>query len=170
MDTGDDTDYLLLHKAVRTGQVKFVELLLDAGAEINGESSEYLEIAVEIRSADIVRCLLQRGVDPNQVWPGNPFTPLHLSLMEQELNFWHGSLDKHRPIYLDIVKMLNASGVDVDAYSSEEGYPLQITYKKILGNLWGPKPAVEQYLKAHDLFLQACADPNLYPSALQCAA
>ncbi|KAG4271472.1 hypothetical protein FPRO04_10912 [Fusarium proliferatum] len=170
MDIGDDTDYLPLHKAVRTGELKFVELLLDAGAEINGEASEYLEIAMEIRSADIVRCLLQRGVDPNQVSPGYPFTPLHLSLMEQEPNFWHGSLDKHRPINLDIIKMLIASGADVNAYSSEEGYPLQITYRKISGILWGPESEVEEYLKARDLLLQAGADPSLYPSALQCAA
>jgi nucleoside phosphorylase/ankyrin repeat protein len=58
----------ILTAAAKHGNLAMLELLLAAGADPNAKDGERtaLNCAVERRSADLVRALLERGADPNQ--------------------------------------------------------------------------------------------------------
>ena len=70
LDAFDDIGYTPLHYAVKHEQFEIVELLLDAGANINAHeeatiSDTAIAVAAEECSPQMVELLLQRGADPS---------------------------------------------------------------------------------------------------------
>ncbi|KAI8651958.1 Clr5 domain-containing protein [Fusarium sp. Ph1] len=135
--------------AVDTGEVEFVEMLLDAGAKFNDQASRCLELAVQNRFIDIIQVLLHNGADPNQVGPDSEMTPLQSAVLEEM-----------EEIDLRVVKIVIAAGADVNACSGGK-YPLEIVYHKIF--MWDENNQESgKYAKARNLLLQAGADPSLF--------
>ncbi|RSL62978.1 hypothetical protein CEP53_004589 [Fusarium sp. AF-6] len=145
--------------AVLTDEVEFVQMLFDAGAELNAQTSRCLKLAVQYRSNDIVRLLLENGADPNQASPGSEaITPIHIAVRCEDYD-----LDT------EVLKTLIEFGADVNA-NSGEGYPLEIISSEImtLGEGGFKDYDLEE---ARDLLLQAHANPGLFNhSKLQRAA
>ncbi|RSL96197.1 hypothetical protein CDV31_013577 [Fusarium ambrosium] len=159
-DWGWDWDLNVpLVAAVLTDEVEFVRMLFDAGAELDTQTSRCLEFAVQHRSNDIVRLLLEKGANPNQVSPGSKATtPIHIAVMCEDYE-----LDT------EVLKTLIEFGADVNA-SSGEGYPLEIISSEIMA--LGEDGFKDYDLEeARDLLLQAHANPGLFNhSKLQRAA
>ncbi|KAK0431477.1 hypothetical protein EV421DRAFT_168454 [Armillaria borealis] len=63
----------VLHTAVRSGHIDSVKVLVDAGCEISPRSNRktLLDLALNQRSSDIVRYLLDKGASFNQCLPQN---------------------------------------------------------------------------------------------------
>ncbi|WAO96178.1 Clr5 domain-containing protein [Fusarium falciforme] len=150
-----------LVEAVLTREVKFVQMLLDAGAKLHAHSSRCLELAIQNRSNDIVRLLLQNGVNPNQIFAGEEaVTPIHAAI-----------IDKDEFIETDVLKTLIEFGANVNA-CSEKGYPLEIVSNVML-DLSELGWNVRNLEEARDILLRAGADPSLFNndcSELQLAA
>ncbi|KAJ4256808.1 hypothetical protein NW762_008904 [Fusarium torreyae] len=161
---------LPLHKAIASRQITLVERLLHAGADIKTRGLECVRIAIELQSADIVRLLLEHGVNPNHVFAGTSLTPLHLSLVVRHVDRLY--------LNVDIVRALIEHKADVNAYSSQVGYPLQIIWKRFFDHGWYfsyckedvLSPGARLWHQVKDLLLEAGADPVQLPSALQLAA
>ena len=69
LDAFDDIGYTPLHHAAKNQHVALIELLLDAGADINAREEETnSDTAVSVAAADsspeVVKLLLERGADP----------------------------------------------------------------------------------------------------------
>lgn len=163
-DPDGDWDWDLkvpLVAAVMTGKIKFVEMILNAGAKLNAHTSRCLEFAVRDRSNDIVRLLLQNGANPNQVSPDNEATtPIHTAVMCENYD-----------IDTEVLKTLIEFGANVNA-SSGQGYPLEIISNTML-DLSEDGLEDGHHEHARDILLQAGADPSLFKnnrSELQLAA
>ncbi|RTE84046.1 hypothetical protein BHE90_001465 [Fusarium euwallaceae] len=160
-DWGWDWDLNVpLVAAVLTDEVEFVQMLFDAGAQLNAQTSRCLGFAVQHRSNDIVRLLLEKGANPNQVCLGRKATttPIHMAVMRDDYD-----LDT------EVLKTLIEFGADVNA-SSGEGYPLEIISSEIMALGEGGFKDYDLE-EARDLLLQAHANPGLFnQSKLQRAA
>lgn len=102
---------------------------------------DLLRSAVASRKADMVRKLLERGVNPNaRDHYGN--TPL-LCLSDSDMD--------HRPNKIPIMELLLAHGADPNAANKNGTTPLHNTY-----HFWD----VDECHAAIDLLIQSGADPN----------
>ncbi|KAM6511189.1 hypothetical protein FALCPG4_016192 [Fusarium falciforme] len=136
--------------AVMTDDVEFVQMLLDAGARLDGQTSRCLDLAVRSRSGDIVQLLLQYGANPNQISLGSKaVAPIHAAVMAED---W--SVDT------EVLATLIAFGANVNA-SSGEGYPLEIITNAISDMSLHPSER-HGFVEARDLLLQAGANPGLF--------
>ncbi|KAJ4218152.1 hypothetical protein NW759_008745 [Fusarium solani] len=144
-----------LMEAVLTGEAKFVQMLLDAGAKLNAHSSRCLQFAIKIRCNDIVRLLLQNGANPDEIPPDEEATtPIHTAIMYD--------------VDTKVLKTLIEFGANVNA-SSDEGYPLEIISNRMLDL---SEHELENLEDARDILLRAGAGPGLFNNrrVLQLAA
>lgn len=144
-----------LEKAAQTGNKQIVQLLLDAGAEVNAQGRFFgvgnaLHAAAYSGNEQILRLLLNAGADIN-AQGGYYGNALHAAVAA---NSGEGGLEK-------VVKLLLDAGADINAEGGYFGHALQAA--AYTGN--------EQILK---LLLHAGADVNAqggqYSNALQAAA
>jgi ankyrin repeat protein len=76
LNSFDDIGYTPLHHAAKNSQIPMINLLLDAGADINAREEETnsntaIALAASDCSAEIVTLLLHRGADPSVTgWMG----------------------------------------------------------------------------------------------------
>jgi ankyrin repeat protein len=103
-------------KAIRYKQTDLVPLLLDKGADVNGNgpNGSALQTALNWDADGVVGILLDRGADVNK--HGNYGSPLHDVIAQK------------KPYAL--VKRLLDAGADVDATVSIQGTPLMVSFVK----------------------------------------
>ena len=103
--------------ASRQGDIESVQVLLDAGADVN-QTTEYgwtpLLAAVQNRYYGLARLLLERGADPNIANRGG-WTPLYIATDNR--NIEGGDYPTRRPDldHLELIAALLARGADPDA-------------------------------------------------------
>lgn len=109
------TEVPLLQKAVETGDVKIVQLLLIAGANIDGPKTGYspLHCAAKNNEEDIVQLLLDAFADFDKFDESNR-TPLHLAAEKG---------------HLSIVKMLVDHGAATDVADLDNCFPVDYAAK-----------------------------------------
>lgn len=93
LDIGCSPD-AYFENAIRSGNPKIVELLLDAGFKIQTNNNEFLSLAAECGDLDMVKLLIEKGVDINgynedYFW----VHPLVKSIMEQHICVYEYLLD-----------------------------------------------------------------------------
>ena len=111
-----------LQFAVHAGRIEAARALLEAGADIGGETPQgmgLLTLAIANAHYELAAFLLEAGADPNAATIG--WTPLHQVVRTRTLNigqFPHpvatGSVTS-----LELAKLLLAHGADVDARTTE---------------------------------------------------
>ena len=97
--------------AAQDGYVDVVRLLLDRGAEVNGQASggmTPIHYAAWFAHADVVRLLLDRGAEVN-VKDNAGLTPLHYAAKD---------------VYVDVIMLLLNRGADVNAKDNDGWTPL----------------------------------------------
>ena len=97
--------------AAQDGYVDVVRLLLDRGAEVNGQASGEMtpiHYAAWYAHADVVRLLLDRGAEVN-VKDNAGLTPLHYAAKD---------------VYVDVIMLLLNRGADVNAKDNDGWTPL----------------------------------------------
>lgn len=82
LNLASDRSQSPLKEAIQTGDVEMVEMLLDRGASVGHKGFGYFPIHVAARqkNSDLVRLLIKRGANPNEISPANGETPLELAL------------------------------------------------------------------------------------------
>lgn len=130
-----------------TDDAEFVQMLLDAGARLDGQTSRCLDLAVR---GHIVQLLLQYGANPNQISLGSKaVAPIHAAVMAED---W--------TVDTEVLATLIAFGANVNG-SSGEGYPLEIMTNAMSDMSLRPSERYD-FIEARDLLLQAGANPRLF--------
>ncbi len=98
--------------AISKSNKEIVEMLIDAGADVNLKVMEYrfslLYLAVLHRNLEIVKLLVDAGVNVNETisWDGNDYTPLMVNASQGNV---------------DIAEYLISKGADVNAKNPKSG-------------------------------------------------
>lgn len=102
IDAGTQRSAASLKAAIRTGQAKVLDMLLQRGAE--AKSFDVLRLEVEYKRSLMVEALLKAGADPNQLGEWN-FTPLKEAANGDAV---------------DITNMLIRHGAELEGRSAQE--------------------------------------------------
>ncbi len=150
--------------AARQGDLESVQVLLDAGADVN-QTTEYgwtpLLAAVHNRYYRLAMLLLERGADPNVANRGG-WTPLYLAADNR--NIEGGDYPTRRPDldHLELIAALLARGADPDARMASS-----TETRTIFTHQWLYEPGATPFLRAAQsgdltllrLLLEHGADP-----------
>ena len=140
LEVVDDMGYAPLASAARNGHAGAVQLLLEAGADVEamaGDGMSVLGLAVRSQSVDTVRALLQGGADPNAPTSrANNHSALHLAAMVGGV---------------DVVRLLCHAGADVSAVTPTRMNAVLIA------------TLTDNYDVAEELIARGC-DPTLEPT------
>jgi len=155
----DQDGYNGLHMAADNGHLEIVNILLDAGADINkvvyDGAMSALHLALSKRNFDIARKLIEAGCDVNlvsQVGVSGP--PLHYAIIKENLDMVKLLIEKkadvniaeeetgYSPLFLaasleqiDTMKVLLAAGADVNLADYEDKTPLQFAASNGFGEV-----------------------------------
>ncbi len=100
---------VLQHAAV-TGQAKIVDLLIAYGADLAAYGEPSLTAAAWKGETDIVRSLLEAGVDPNAATGSDDRSAMHMAAENNQV---------------ETIRLLIENGADVNRLSSSEAAPLR---------------------------------------------
>jgi hypothetical protein len=128
-NAADDEGRPALHLAALYGQGAAAQLLLAAGADVNGHSPSYcypLHEAAFRGDVDLVRALITAGADTNVVINGNGRTALH----------W--AVDKG---FTPVIEALLQAGARTDIANHDGRTPLDLAKAHVLKFINGIKPA-----------------------------
>ena len=157
--------------AVRQGHVEAATLLLDAGADLRartGDGTSPLLMAIINGHFDLAALLLERGADPRQA-SSNGVTPLYAVLNVQ----WAPKALYPQPrahlqqklTYLELMKLLLARGVDVNARLKRKvwysGYNFDLSGVDEIGATPFWRAAYASDVEAMRLLVAHGADPNI---------
>jgi len=124
----------------RSKSPEIVQCFIDNGVDVNfqadgnGTYPSALYTAFQERRLDMMELLLNAGADPNLSWEEeNSIT----GIMTSGITVIFGSVNRHEPIYLDILKLLIKKGANINKEDSF-GNTLLITACE-RGNLEGVK-------------------------------
>ncbi len=109
--------YTLLHYAAEIGDAKLVKFLISKGSEINPSmqrGNTPLSTAITFGKKDVVRALLEAGVDPNHKLGQDDYKRSH----------FHFYINKERKIDKTIFDLFIAKGADLETRDSFDETPL----------------------------------------------
>jgi ankyrin repeat protein len=152
------------YKAIPEGDIGFMQKCIDRGLNIHERSSPeltpYLILAARCGNPESARFLLEKGADPNNLFPDPPFVGAftrgmqQVFLLEPELD----SALRSAARYPEVVKILLDSGADPNALLAG-GFSTLMAFINYLYNVNYKtyKPAI---LESMALLLDYGADPN----------
>ena len=165
--------------AVRSNDLESVEVLLDAGADVNqvtGYGWSPLLVATQNRYYQLGAFLLDNGADPNLAHEGG-WMPLYIATDNRNIENGDYPVRKGDMDHLDFIRLLLAKDADVDARMSDS-----TETRTVFTNQWLDEAGATAFLRASqsgdldlmNLLLDNGADPDirttLNVTALQVAA
>jgi ankyrin repeat protein len=116
INTYDGMDMTALHLACLTGATKTIEVLLEAGAEIEAKDAKGqrpIHLAVNAANLEKLSLLLDHGADPDAITTSDGSTPLHLACFAAN-------------VPLSIIRRLVAANADLDIRDGNMLSPLHL--------------------------------------------
>ena len=138
--------YTPLHRASESGQVHFVELLIEAGASVHAQDKlgrTALHIASWLGNTEIVKLLIEKGAKVNTTYKKSGTTPLH---------------EASQRGYPDIIELLIEAGAKIHAKDEFDQTAFDLARHREVVNLLIEKGALNEQIPKYK---RTCKDTFL---------